>query len=120
MGLGLLWSLHFPINKHLWTSSFILLTGGMAFLVLSLFYFIIDVLGYKKWAFFFYVIGLNSLTVYLAYRFIDFAKSSQMLFSGIYAPVREEFHPALEAFGALILVWGLLYFLYRKKIFIKI
>jgi predicted acyltransferase len=120
MGLGLLWSLHFPINKHLWTSSFILLTGGMAFLVLSLFYFIIDVLGYKKWAFFFYVIGLNSLTVYLAYRFIDFAKSSRMLFSGIYAPVREELHPALEAFGALILVWGLLYFMYRKKIFIKI
>ena len=118
--LGLLWSLHFPINKHLWTSSFILLTGGMAFLAIALFYFVIDVLGYKKWAFFFYVIGLNSLTVYLAYRFIDFAYSSRMLFSGIYAPAPERLHPAFEAFGALILVWSFLYFLYLKKIFIKI
>jgi predicted acyltransferase len=120
ISLGLLWSLHFPINKHLWTSSFILLTGGMAFIVLGLFYFVIDVLQYKKWAFFFYVIGLNSLTVYLAYRFIDFAKSSGMLFSGLYAPAPERLHPAFEALGALILVWALLYFLYRKKIFIKI
>jgi predicted acyltransferase len=117
---GLIWSLHFPINKHLWTSSFILLTGGMSFLALTLFYFLIDVMHLNKWFFFFYVIGLNSLTVYLAYRFIDFAYTSRMLFSGIYQPLPERFHPALEAVGALILVWSFLYFLYRKKIFIKI
>lgn len=120
MGLGLLWGLHFPINKHLWTSSFILLTSGMAFLSLAFFYLLIDVMQYKKWAFFFYVIGLNSLTVYLAYRFIDFSYSSRLLFSGIYAPAPERLHKALEALGALILVWTFLYFLYRKKIFIKI
>ncbi|MEO8583666.1 MAG: DUF5009 domain-containing protein, partial [Flavitalea sp.] len=120
MAIGLLWSLHFPINKHLWTSSFILLTGGMSFLVLTLFYFLVDVLHFNKWFFFFYVVGMNSLTVYLAYRFIDFAHSSQLLFSGLYQPLPEKYHPALEAFGALILVWSFLYFLYRKKIFIKI
>jgi predicted acyltransferase len=74
----------------------------------------------KRWSFFFYVIGLNSLTVYLAYRFIDFTYSSRLLFSGIYAPAPERFHKALEALGALVLVWLFLYFLYRKKIFIKI
>ena len=117
---GLIWSLHFPINKHLWTSSFILLTSGMAFIFLGLFYYIIDVLKYQRWAFFFQVIGMNSLTIYLAYHFIDFAYTSRILFAGLYAPLPEPFHNALEALGGLALVWSLMYFLYRKKIFIKI
>ncbi len=120
IGLGLVWGLHFPINKHLWSSSFILLTAGMAFLILSLFYYVIDVLKFQKWAFFFQVIGMNSLTIYLAYHFIDFAYTSRIIFSGLYAPVPEQFHDALEALGALILVWSMMYFLYMKRIFIKI
>lgn len=120
IGLGLLWSLHFPINKHLWSSSFILLTGGLAFLSLSLFYFLIDVMKYKKWTFFFQVIGLNSLTIYLVYHFINFYYTSRLLFSGLYAPAPEPWHEVFEAIGAVILVWLFLYFLYRKKIFVKI
>lgn len=120
IGIGLLWGLHLPINKHLWSSSFILLTAGMAFLILSLFYYVIDVLKYQKWAFFFQVIGMNSLTIYLAYHFIDFEHTSHALFAGLYAPLPEQFHDALEALGALVLVWSMMYFLYRKKIFIKI
>ncbi len=120
IGLGLFWGMHFPINKHLWSSSFILLTTGMAFLILSLFYYVIDVLKFQSWAFFFQVIGMNSLTIYLAYHFIDFEHTSHLLFAGLYAPVPEQFHDALEALGALVLVWSMMYFLYRKKIFIKI
>jgi predicted acyltransferase len=120
IGLGLFWGMHFPINKHLWSSSFILLTTGMAFLILSLFYYVIDVLKFQSWTFFFQVIGMNSLTIYLAYHFIDFEHTSHLLFAGLYAPVPEQFHDALEALGALILVWSMMYFLYRKKIFIKI
>jgi len=52
LGLGLLWGLHFPVNKHLWSSSFILLTSGLGFLVLALFFFIIEVRNYRRWAFF--------------------------------------------------------------------
>jgi predicted acyltransferase len=120
IGIGLFWGLHFPINKHLWSSSFIMLTAGMAFLILSLFYYVIDVLKFQSWAFFFQVIGMNSLTIYLAYHFIDFEHTSHALFAGLYAPLPEQFHPAFEALGALILVWSMMYFLYRKKIFIKI
>lgn len=118
--LGLVWGLHFPINKHLWSSSFISLTGGMAFLALALFYVVIDVWKIKKWAFFFHVIGMNSLTIYLAYRFIPFTYSAKRLFSGLYAPLPERLHPAFDALGGLILAWLMLYFLYRKKVFIKI
>lgn len=120
LALGLLWSIHFPINKHLWSSSFILLTGGMAFLALALFYGIIDVLRFERWTFFFRVIGMNSLTIYLAYRFIDFGHTSRMIFGGLYAPVAQTWHPVCESIGALIIVWLFLYALYRRRIFIKV
>src|SRR5690606_19376294 len=120
LAIALVWQLHFPINKHLWSSSFILLTGGMAFLSLALFYYIIDVLGYRKWAFFFQVIGINSLAIYLAYRFIDFNFTSRLLFQGIYSPLAEQWQPVAQALGALLLVWLFMYVLYRKKIFLKI
>ncbi|RCR67870.1 acyltransferase family protein [Larkinella punicea] len=120
IGIGLLWSLHFPINKHLWTSSFILVTAGMGALFLALFYGIIDVLGFRKWSFFFKVIGVNSLVVYLAYRFIDFNHTAKLLFEGFYRHTPEPFHESLNALGALALVWTFLYILYRNKIFVKI
>lgn len=118
--LGLLWALHFPINKHLWTSSFILLTGGMAYLFLALFYGLIDVCGFKKWAFSFQVIGLNSLTIYLLNGFIDFKHTFGRLFAGIYRHAPEPWHEVWQALGALALVWLVLYFLYRNKLFLKV
>ena len=120
VGGGLLWGLHFPINKHLWSSSFIMLTGGMALLSFALFYWVIDILRYRKWTFFFMVIGMNSLTIYLAYRFIAFGYTSRLLFEGLYKGLPEEWHPVFEAVGALILVWLFLYVLYRRKIFFKV
>lgn len=118
--IGLLWALHFPINKHLWSSSFIMLTGGMSFLSMALFFWIIDILQYKKWTFFFTVIGMNSLTIYMAYRFIDFRYTSRLLFEGLYGFSAEKWHPVFESLGALGLVWILLYLLYRLKIFVKV
>lgn len=118
--IGLLWGLHFPINKHLWTSSYILLTAGMAYLFMAGFYWLIDIKNYRRWAFFFQVIGLNSLTIYLVYRFVDFGYTSSLLFSGLLSPIPALWHEVFIAFGAMILVWFFLYFLYRNKIFIKI
>lgn len=120
IALGLLWGLHFPINKHLWSSSFILLTTGMAFLFLLAFYWVIDVWKIRKWAFFFQVIGLNSLTIYFAYSFIDFGFTSRKLFYGLYTPLPEEWHAVFQAFGAFLLVWIFLYILYRLKLFVKV
>ncbi len=120
LGIGLVWSLHFPINKHLWTSSFIMLTGGMALLSLGLLYWIIDILGYRRWTFVFTVVGMNSLTIYMAYRFIDFGFTSNLLFKGVYQSSPEKWHPVFEGTGALVLVWVFLYVLYRLKVFIKV
>ena len=118
--LGLIWGLVFPINKHLWSSSFILLTAGMSFLFLAVFYWVIDVKGYKRWAFIFKVIGMNSLLVYYIYRFFDFYYTSELVFGGIYQLAAAPWQGVFQAIGASLLVWMFLYVMYRNKIFIKV
>ncbi len=120
VALGLAWNFVFPINKHLWSSSFILLTAGMSFLALALFYWIIDIRGFQRWAYFFRVIGMNSLVMYLAYRFIDFDETSRLLFSGIYGHLAEPWHGVVNALGGLLIAWLFLYFLYKKRVFVKV
>jgi predicted acyltransferase len=120
VGLGLLWSVLIPINKHLWSSSFILLTAGLSAFLLGLFYWIIDVQGQVRWSFFFRVIGMNSLVMYLAYRFIDYNRSSYLLFSGVYSYAAEPWHEVFKTLGGLGLAWLVLYFLWRKNIFVKV
>lgn len=117
---GILWGFVFPINKHLWSSSFICLTAGMAFLSLALFYWIIDVKGFQRWSFPLRVIGLNSLVIYLACRFVDFKHTSVELFSGLYMHLDEKWHDFFRAAGGLVLVWLVLYILYRNRIFVKV
>ncbi len=118
--IAAVWAQHFPINKHLWSSSFIMLTGGMAFLTFALFYWVIDILQIRGWAFFFMVIGMNSLTIYFGYQFIDFSHTSRLLFEGLYIHAPEQWHEVLQTLGALALVWVFLYVLYRLKIFVKV
>jgi predicted acyltransferase len=120
LGIGHLWGLHFRISRHLWTSSFILVSGGWAFLFMALFYWLIDVRKFQKWAFFFKVIGMNSLATYLLYYFINFYYTSTLLFYGLYAFAPEQWHKVIEAIGALALVWLTLYLMYRKKLFLKV
>lgn len=120
IGIALVWNLHFPIFKRMWTSSFIMLTSSLAFLSLGFFYLVIDILKFQKWAFFFVVVGMNSLTIYMIYRFVNFRYTSRLLFEGLYKPLGENWMPVMESLGALGLVWLFLYFLYRKKIFFKV
>lgn len=115
MALGLLWGLHFPVNKHLWSSSYILLTAGMGFLFLALFYALIEVWGWRRWAWFFQVIGLNSLAVYFVPRFIDFSHTSSLLFSSLYAPLPKAWKGAAGELGALLLVWTFAYAVHRLR-----
>ncbi len=65
LAVGYLWSLDFPVNKNLWSSSFVLVTGGMALLLLGTLYWFIDVLNYKSWTPFFVAFGSNAITAYV-------------------------------------------------------
>ena len=120
MILGKLWNLAFPINKNLWTSSFVCWVGGLSLLLFSVFYLVIDVWKFKKWAFFFVVIGMNPITIYLAERIINFRSASGFFFGGIAALLPESWTPLVNAIGVTAIGWIFLYLLYRKKIFLKI
>ena len=69
--VGLLLDPVLPINKPLWSSSYVCFAGGISALLFALFYGVIDLLGWRRWAFYFRMIGLNSITIYLVQKFVD-------------------------------------------------
>ena len=118
--LGLLWGLVFPINKPLWSSSYVCLAGGMSLLLFALFYWIIDVLEYRRWTLFFTVIGLNSITIYMAQAMINFSFTARFLFGGLINFFPENWAQFLNNLTLITVCWFFLYFLYKQKIFIKV
>jgi predicted acyltransferase len=118
--LGRIWNLAFPINKYLWSSSFVCFVGGLSLLLFSLFYLIIDVWQYKKWAFFFVVIGMNPVTIYLAERIINFHPAAKFFFEGIGTVLPQTWTPFINGIGITAVAWVFLYILYKKKIFLKV
>ena len=115
---ALLLSIYYPIIKKCWTSTFNLLTGGIGFVLMAVFYWIIDVKGWKKWSFFFRIIGLNSIFIYLLYGFIDIGKVCSRFFGWtiIFGSIEPVIHTSLR----IMLVWMLLYYMYKKNIFLRV
>jgi len=119
LGAGLLWSLAFPIVKNIWSSSFVLFAGGWSLLLLALFYGIIDILGYRKWAFVFTVIGANSITIYLARHFFNFREVGLIFTHGFINHIGA-WKPFTIELGSVVAGWLFLYYLYRQKIFLRV
>ena len=121
LGAGWAWAewLGFPIIKHIWTSSMVLWAAGWSYLLLALFYVVIDVLGFRRWAFPFVVIGMNAITIYVAWDFIPFAAIAKNLFDGLASHLGSG-GPFLLALATVTIWWLILYDLYRRKIFLRI
>ena len=117
--LGLLWSFVFPVIKLLWTSSFVLVGGGFSFLMLALFYWIIEVKEFRRWAFFFTVIGMNSIVAYVATMLISFRQIGN-IFVGSLLPRIQPWDEFVSAVATISVVWLLLYWMYRTKTFVRI
>ncbi len=119
--LSQLWNIVLPINKNLWTSSFVLITAGFSLLFLSLFYLIMDIWNIRFWAFPFVVIGLNPITIYLAQAgMINFSSTANYFFGGLIRFAPESNQVFWSAVAYFLVSWLFLYFLYRKKIFLKV
>lgn len=116
--VALLLSTFYPIIKACWTSSFNLLTGGIGFLLIMSFYWIIDVKGWKKWSFFFRVIGMNSIFIYLLYDLVDVGRTAKFIFG--WTVLWGEFGKLISIVGGIMLVWSLLYYMYKKGIFLRV
>ena len=119
LGVGYVWSLVFPIIKHIWTSTYVLWAGGWCLLLLALFYWVIDVKGRSRWAFAFVVIGANAILIYFGQEVVDFDKIAAFVLSGVLRHAAA-FAALILAAGALAVKWLSLWFLYRQRLFFKV
>jgi len=117
--IGLLWNFVFPINKLIWTSSYVLYAGGWSLLLFCLFYWLIDVRGWQTWAFPFVVIGLNSITIYLCTALFNFSIIANIFIHG-FSPHLGIYQPLFLVICTLAVEWFFLYFLFKRKIFLKV
>lgn len=129
--VGLLWSLTYPINKPLWTSSYVLYTCGLGAILLTVLVYLIDVLKFHKWAFPFKVFGLNPLFSFvlsvIIVKFmlyiikIDGKSSYGILYNDFFRPLIGDYSGSLAfALSTCLLVFAFALFLYIKKIVIKL
>jgi predicted acyltransferase len=133
--LGLAWHVLFPINKPLWTSSYVVFTAGMACHFLALCYWFIDVLGYRRWAKPFIIFGVNAIAAFflssLCARIIGLIRVSRggddvalktAIFESVFRPLFGNPVNASLAFAiAFVLLWlGVMAVFYRRRIFIKV
>ncbi|MEY2725307.1 MAG: hypothetical protein RLZZ458_1174 [Planctomycetota bacterium] len=116
---GTAWGQLFPVIKNLWTSSFVLVAAGWSLLLTALFYFVIDVVGVKRPAFFFTVIGVNAITIYVAPRFIDFDHLAAFFLTGT-ARLSGNWNTVIVTAGALTAQWLFLLWLYRNRTFLRL
>ena len=117
---GLALSAVFPVNKKLWSPSFVLVLGGISFALFSLFYWIIDVRGWRRWSLFFTVIGMNSITIYMAQRIVNFNNASSFFFKGVASLFPEAWAPVVLQVGYIAVCWLFLYFLHRQRFYLKV
>jgi predicted acyltransferase len=119
IAVGYAWSPWFPVIKKIWTSSYVLVAGGWSAVLLALFYWIIDVRGWKRWASFFAVIGLNPITIYLGERIIDFKKIAQFFVGGV-LQFTGGMTPILLGIAVLAVKWLFLRFLHQQRIYLRV
>lgn len=121
LATGAVWNVSFPINKQLWTSSFVLWTCGWAGLLLGFFYWTVDVRGWlRRPGEFFAVIGVNSIFIYMAGGFISFSYTAQALFGGFAKALPVPAQGLVLAVGVFAVKWALLWLMRRKGVFLRV
>jgi predicted acyltransferase len=122
---GYLWSLQFPIIKSIWTSSYVLVTGGLSALFLAAFYQIIDVWGYRRWAAPFVWVGANAILIYFLEEVVRFHRLASRLVGGdigdfVNAHIARGASQFLANIVGLLLVVSLAGFLCKRRVFIRV
>lgn len=122
-GLAANWLGLCPVVKRIWTPSWTLFSGGLCLLLLAGFYGVIDLWGCRKWSFPLVVVGTNSIAAYfMAHLLVGFISATLATHLG---PndlrfLGDAYEPLVKGLLALLLMWGLLYWMYRRKIFLRI
>jgi predicted acyltransferase len=118
--LGFVWGIEFPVIKKIWTSSYVLVAAGYACLFLAAFYQMIEIWQWRKWCIPFVWIGMNPITIYMAFHLISFSDYAKLVAGG---PVKAAFGAWGDLLLALVVVGfslALVRFLYQRKIFLRL
>ena len=112
-----------PIVKRIWTPSWVLFSGGWCFLILAAFYLTTDWIGYAGWSYPLRVIGANSIVAYCAAHLIEsFILDSFRIHLGstVFKQFGPEYEPLVSGVAVLLVLWLILFWLYRQRIFVRI
>lgn len=134
-GIGWIWSFWLPLNKSLWTSSYVVYMAGLALCFLGFCYWLIDIKGYRAWTKPFVIFGVNALALFVGSgvmaRILGLIKLpgadgatislQQAIFNNVFLPLASPINASLMYAITFILVWlFLMWLLYRKEIYIKV
>ncbi|CAH9051517.1 hypothetical protein PSECIP111854_00761 [Pseudoalteromonas sp. CIP111854] len=117
---GWLWDLQFPVNKELWTSSFVLVTVGWSAILFAIFYALVDLLNTQRLVYPFIIIGANSIIIYLASSLVNWDYISRSVFGGVIAIASADWQPILSVFALLFVQLLVLHWMYKRKIFVSV
>lgn len=129
-GMGIAWSvvgwilnMVHPVNKHIWTSSFTLVSSGYCMLLMWLFYYWIDCCGHKKFLVLFMVYGMNSITAYVLTEIPNVTKRLTIISNALFHPIEPyvgEYYQVIIAGSNVFIIYLVLYFMYKKKIYLRL
>lgn len=122
-GAGLDWLGMCPVVKRIWTPSWVLFSGGWCFLLMATFYGLIDFRGSRRWAFPFVVVGMNSIAAYLmAHLFAGFISENLATHLGpkSFKIPGPEYEALAKGALVLLLIWAMLFWMFRRKLFLRI
>jgi predicted acyltransferase len=120
LALGLAWAREFPIIKLLWTSTYVLVACGYSAILLGIFYQIIEVWQFRKWAQPFIWIGMNAITIYLVANLVSFRRLAGRFVGGDIRLLFGPYSDLLTSLVSLALVFWLVNFLYRRRVFLRL
>ena len=121
LGLGLERAGICPIIKSIWTPAWMIFSGGWCCLLMAAFYYVIDVRGYKRWAFPLVVIGMNSIAMYVMFHTLDeFIGETLEQHLGPFLILGPVFQPFLLGAGVLASLWLILLWMHHRKIYLRI
>ncbi len=133
--VGLVWNIRFPLNKALWTSSYVVYMAGIALVFLAVCYWLIDLKGFQKWSKPFQIFGANAIALYIGSTMMAIILDviqiptaggepislQSYIFNNFFLPVAAPINTSLMFAISFVLIWlFLMWILYRKQIFFKI
>ena len=120
VALGFLWGLQFPVIKKIWTSSYVLVAGGYSCLFLAGFYQMVEIWGWRKWCLPFVWIGMNPITIYLIFHFVEFDKIALTVVGGPVQKAAGNWGDLIVMLVVVAMMFALVRFLYNRKIFLRL